>query len=293
MNDHIPDGAHFLWCFVSESVSTEQRPAEFRTPLYVVLATPLHNSLHCRFSLSKNENGALFGCNSRFKLAINNLIVPGGYFVPSPFLVLKIYLCSYLQTLAASWLFNKLVGTGSMLSIFLWFVHPISKILHCPFSTGCSVYQHHTFHSFIDFVLSGSKTELLTRLHKGLSLSCPLKTKVRYSSKATWYPHACTAWNFSCEDYIMCSIFEWVPVTFVLASGKLLGVYTRTRSTHFWINFLILIVYTQWTYEYCLCMFQSILKFIVLLKNCSRAVACGISFPIVWCAIVLCGEWIL
>ena len=118
-------------------------------------------------------------------IAINNLIVPGGYFVPSPFLVLKIYLCSYLQTLAASWLFNKLVGTGSMLSIFLWFVHPISKILYCPFSTGCSVYQHHTFHSFIDFVLSGSKTELLTRLHKGLSLLCPLKTKVRYSSKAT------------------------------------------------------------------------------------------------------------
>ena len=30
-------------CFVSESVSTEQRPAEFRTPLYVVLATPLVN----------------------------------------------------------------------------------------------------------------------------------------------------------------------------------------------------------------------------------------------------------
>ena len=28
-------------CFVSESESTEQRPAEFRTPLYVALATPL------------------------------------------------------------------------------------------------------------------------------------------------------------------------------------------------------------------------------------------------------------
>ena len=28
-------------CFVSESVSTEQMPAELRTPLYEVLATPL------------------------------------------------------------------------------------------------------------------------------------------------------------------------------------------------------------------------------------------------------------
>ena len=27
--------------FANESVSIEQRPAEFRTPLYVVLATPL------------------------------------------------------------------------------------------------------------------------------------------------------------------------------------------------------------------------------------------------------------
>ena len=31
-------------CFVSEYMCTEQRPAEFRTPLYVVLATPLHIS---------------------------------------------------------------------------------------------------------------------------------------------------------------------------------------------------------------------------------------------------------
>ena len=40
-------------------------------------------------------------------------------------------------------------------------------------------------------------------------------------------------------------------------------------------------------------MFQSIIESIVLLKNCSCAVVYSISFPIVWCAIVWCGEWIL
>ena len=41
------------------------------------------------------------------------------------------------------------------------------------------------------------------------------------------------AWNFSCEDYIMRSIFEWAPVTFVLTSGKLSGMCTGDHSTHF------------------------------------------------------------
>ena len=47
-----------------------------------------------------------------------------------------------------------------------------------------------------------------------------------------------TAWNFSCEDYIMRSIFERVPITFVPASGILFGVCTCECST------LMLIVYS-------------------------------------------------
>ena len=45
---------------------------------------------------------------------------------------------------------------------------------------------------------------------------------------------------------------------------------------------LILIVYTWWTYEYCLCTFQSILESNALLKSCLWAVACSISCPTVW-----------
>ena len=51
--------------------------------------------------------------------------------------------------------------------------------------------------------------------------------------------------NFSCEDYIMRSIFERVPVTFVPTSGKLLGMCARKRSFYFELTFLILIVYTR------------------------------------------------
>ena len=65
----------------------------------------------------------------------------------------------------------------------------------------------------------------------------------------------------------------WVKITscvqylnghpFMPTSGKSLGMYTRKCGPHFWTNFLlnlILIAYTEWTYEYCLCMFQSILE---------------------------------
>ena len=45
------------------------------------------------------------------------------------------------------------------------------------------------------------------------------------------------AWNFSCKDYIMHSIFEQVPVTFVPASGKLSGVCTHKHSTYFELTF--------------------------------------------------------
>ena len=59
---------------------------------------------------------------------------------------------------------------------------------------------------------------------------------------------------------------------------------------------LILIYYIHdevgWSCKYYLCMFQSILELIVLLKSCLCAVACSISCPIVWCAIIWCGEWI-
>ena len=65
----------------------------------------------------------------------------------------------------------------------------------------------------------------------------------------------------------------WVKITscvqylnghpFMPTSGKSLGMYTHKCGPHFWTNFLlnlILIAYTEWTYEYCLCMFQSILE---------------------------------
>ena len=40
-------------------------------------------------------------------------------------------------------------------------------------------------------------------------------------------------WILLGEDYIMCSIFQQVPIMFVLASGKLSGLCTCKRSTHF------------------------------------------------------------
>ena len=52
------------------------------------------------------------------------------------------------------------------------------------------------------------------------------------------------AWNFSYEDYIMHSIFERAPVTFVPTSGKSSGMCTGDHSTHFEKKLLILIVYT-------------------------------------------------
>ena len=70
-----------------------------------------------------------------------------------------------------------------------------------------------------------------------------------------------TGWTLSGEDYIMHSIFERAPVTFVHTSDKLSGVCTHKCYTHFeWIfkwklQITILIVYTRWTYEYYLCMF--------------------------------------
>ena len=91
-----------------------------------------------------------------------------------------------------------------------------------------------------------------------------------------------TARKFLGEDYAMHSIFERATVMFVPASGKLSGMCTCKCCTHFWINLLILIVYTQWIYKYCLCMFQLILELIVLLKNCSRVVACSISHSVLF-----------
>ena len=48
------------------------------------------------------------------------------------------------------------------------------------------------------------------------------------------------------------------------------------------MKLIILIVCTWWTYEYCLCMFQSILEFVVLLKSWSSAVY---TCPTVWLSV--------
>ena len=37
----------------------------------------------------------------------------------------------------------------------------------------------------------------------------------------------------SCEDYVTHSIFEWTTIMFVPASGKLSGICTCKRCTHF------------------------------------------------------------
>ena len=44
-------------------------------------------------------------------------------------------------------------------------------------------------------------------------------------------------WILSGEDYIMSSIFEQAPVSFMPASGKSLGMCTCKRYTHFKWNF--------------------------------------------------------
>ena len=76
------------------------------------------------------------------------------------------------------------------------------------------------------------------------------------SSKATWYPHTCCSLKFlvwrshhvfniwTCTRYICDRIRQIVGC-----------VYQRMLHS-FWINFwwtLIIIVYTRWTYEQCLC----------------------------------------
>ena len=69
-------------------------------------------------------------------------------------------------------------------------------------------------------------------------------TKLTYSTAQRQLDtrmHA-AAWNFLCEDYIMHSIFERTPVTFVPASGKLSGMCARECSTHFELTFLMKLI---------------------------------------------------
>ena len=65
-------------------------------------------------------------------------------------------------------------------------------------------------------------------------------------------------WILSDEGYIMRLIFEREPITFMPASGKLSGMCT---CKCYIILYELLneiyntVVYTWWTYNYCLCMF--------------------------------------
>ena len=73
-------------------------------------------------------------------------------------------------------------------------------------------------------------------------------------------PMGAAGWIWSGEDYIMSSMFEQAPATFMPASGKLSGMCTHK---HYIILYKLLnqiyninsIYCTWWTYEDCLCMF--------------------------------------
>ena len=83
--------------------------------------------------------------------------------------------------------------------------------------------------------------------------------------------HTCAAaWNFSCKDCIMRSIFEWAPITIGPISGKSSGMCTCKCSTLMKLDINCIYMMNLWN---CLCIFQWILESIVQLKNCSRAVA--------------------
>ena len=63
--------------------------------------------------------------------------------------------------------------------------------------------------------------------------------KVQYSSKATWYLHACCSLKFLVwRLHHARSVFERVLVMFTIASGKSPEMYPRTFHS-FWINFLM------------------------------------------------------
>ena len=93
------------------------------------------------------------------------------------------------------------------------------------------------------------------------------------------------AWKFSDKD-LNCALNIWTGTRYVCACIRLIIGHVYPQALHSFLNnkfywHLILIVYTGCTYE-------SILELTVLLKNCSRTVACSILCPIVWY-----GEWIL
>ena len=106
-------------------------------------------------------------------------------------------------------------------------------------------------------------------------------TRLRYSSKETWYQHACC--SFKILVWRLHYVFNILMGTcYVHAHIRQIVGCVYPQMLHSFLNKLF-----NDYYEYSLCMFRSILELIVLLKDCSCAVACNISFPIVWCAIVL------
>ena len=121
---------------------------------------------------------------------------------------------------------------------------------------------------------------------------CTRVWHVQYSSKATWYLHACC--SLKIVRWRLHHAFNiWMGPCYIRAHIRQIVGHLYPPTLHSFLNklfneTLISNVYTWWTYEYCLCMFQSILESNILLKNCSHAVACSISFLVVWC-----GEWIL
>ena len=90
-----------------------------------------------------------------------------------------------------------------------------------------------------------------------------------------------------------------MPGTFMPTSGKSLGVCTCKCCNYFETTFkwnFILIVYAWWNYEYCLGLFQLILKLslesIVLLKNCAYALS-WLLYLIHYCLGSYCSVWIM
>ena len=111
--------------------------------------------------------------------------------------------------------------------------------------------------------------------------------EVRYSSKATWYLHACCKLNTL--RWRWHHVFNiWMAAHYVRAHIRQIIWCVHPWTLHsFWMKFLIkpiiLIVYTRWTYEYCFCMLQLNLESIVLLKSCHLcAVPHALLFGLMW-----------
>ena len=100
------------------------------------------------------------------------------------------------------------------------------------------------------------------------------------------YPHACCRLNIL--RWRLYHAFNiWMGTRYICARiSRIIWRVHLQMLRSFWINILvkptIWIVYTRWTYEYCLCMFQLSLESIVLLKSCSSAVSRALLFGWMW-----------